>query len=262
MSGLDRVRWTLAALALGAGLLAVPGVLPAAPGAALPDAALPNALPRDGAAPVAAAGRGAEPPEAAAPGVAGRGPVVTAADRSAGVLGPDVPRSGTGTRAAVPGSAPAPGTGLVRSVRVEVEGGLPIDGPTFAGFVMDTLDDPRGWGLGGTTTFARTDGPAEIVVVLASPDLSARLCRPLVTHGRLSCRTGDRAVLTHYRWVLAHPDYGDDRTGYRQYVVSHEMGHLLGHGHLACPGPGAAAPVMLQQTLGLDGCAPNPWPYP
>ncbi len=231
----------VAVIALGAGLLAVPGVLPD---------------------PAAAQVVAPAPVVAAAPMTTAAAPAPPSADESAGVPGADVPPVGTGAPQVVPGSVPAPGPGPVRTVRVEVEGGLPVNGPVFAGFVMATLNDPRSWGRAGAMSFARTDGPAEITVVLASPDTSAALCRPLRTGGRLSCRNGPRAVLTHYRWVLAHPDYGDDRTGYRRYVVNHEVGHFLGYGHVACPGAGSPAPVMQQQTKGLLGCAPNPWPYP
>ncbi|WP_300008477.1 DUF3152 domain-containing protein [Pseudonocardia sp.] len=237
---LRRACLLTAAVALGAALLAVPGVLPGP--AATP---VPETVPRVAA--VTGAPAAPEPPSE---------------DARAGVLGSEVPPVGTGVPVVVPGSAPAPGPGRVRTVRVEVEGGLPVDGPAFADFVLDTLNDPRGWGRDGSMSFARTDGDAEVTVVLASPDTSARLCLPLRTGGTLSCRNGPLVVLTHHRWVLAHPDYGTDRTAYRQYVVNHEVGHFLGHGHVPCPGPDVAAPVMMQQTKGLLGCAPNPWPYP
>jgi hypothetical protein len=98
--------------------------------------------------------------------------------------------------------------------------------------------------------------------VLASPDRSAAICRPLITYGRLSCRSGDQAVLTMYRWVRGIPDYRGDLDGYRHYVVNHEVGHVLGHGHEYCAGKGERAPLMMQQTKGLKGCTPNPWPFP
>jgi len=186
----------------------------------------------------------------------------TPADFAAGVRSLKVVQTGTGRLVVVPGAVAAPGRGRVVKVRVEVEAGIGVDATAFAAFVMATLNDPRGWGHGGTLRFARTGGAAQIRVVLASPTTSARLCRPLQTFGKLSCRTGNAAVLTSYRWVKAIPEYGSDRTGYRHYVLSHEVGHALGHGHRQCAGRGAVAPVMMQQTKGLKGCLPNPWPYP
>ncbi len=186
----------------------------------------------------------------------------TAADRAAGIRSRTVDPTAGGELDVVPGTTAAPGRGEVRTVRVEVERGLPVDGARFAAFVLATLNDDRGWGHDGAMTFARTDGDAPIVVVLASPGTSAQLCGDLRTHGTLSCRNGSRVVLTFHRWVNATDEYADNITGYRQYVVNHEVGHALGHGHERCPGPGRPAPVMQQQTLGLKGCAQNSWPYP
>ena len=188
--------------------------------------------------------------------------LVTAADRGAGLRTLEVLSTGKKTLVVVPGNVKPPGKGRVYRVRVEVESGLNVDGTVFAGFVMATLNDGRSWGHGGTMTFARTAGKADIRVVLASPTTSAAMCRPLITKGTLSCANGSTAVLTVYRWIRGTADYGKDITGYRQYLVNHEVGHVLGHGHQACPGKGKRAPVMLQQTKGLKGCAKNPWPFP
>jgi Protein of unknown function (DUF3152) len=186
----------------------------------------------------------------------------TAADREAGILRREVAETGSGVFDVAEGSTPAPGTGEVHTLRIEVEQGLPVDRDRFADFVLDTLNDPRGWGHGGAMTFARTDGDAPVTLMLASPATSSQLCGDLDTRGKLSCRNGPHVVLTLYRWTNGTEEYADDLTGYRQYLVNHEVGHALGHGHEHCPGAGAPAPVMQQQTLGLKGCAPNSWPHP
>jgi hypothetical protein len=219
--------------------------------------------------PAAPAARQDAPPQGQAssaaptPASAPPAPAEPTPDELAGLTSRDVPEIRDGIFDAVPGTVPAPGSGPVTTVRVETEQGLPVDARRFAGFVMGTLDDPHGWGAGGRMTFARTDSDdAAIQVLLASPGTSDGLCHPIDTSGELSCRSGVRAILNFYRWVNGQEDYADNPTGYRRYLINHEVGHVLGHGHEQCPGPGRPAPVMQQQTLGLDGCAQNPWPYP
>ena len=53
---------------------------------------------------------------------------------------------------------------------------------------------------------------------------------------------------------------------YRQYVILHEVGHVLSrcsatHHQKACA-PCGRAPVMMQQTNGVGACRWNPWPVP
>jgi hypothetical protein len=209
-----------------------------------------------------------EPP--ASPATAG-GPTTTAApplatpdeaDLLAGLRSTSTLVVGDGTLDVVPGNVPGPGPGPVRSVRIEVEQGLAVDGPTFAAFVLATLNDPRSWGLNGRMTFARTDGAAEIRVVLASAATVDKLCAPVDTKGVLSCGHDGMAALNFTRWAEGAATYAADRTGYRQYLVNNEVGLLLGHPHVECPGPGQQAPVMQQQTVAVEPCTPNAWPFP
>ena len=188
---------------------------------------------------------------------------LTAQEVEAGLRSRTVVAQAGGRSTVVPGRVRAPGRGQVWSVRVEVERGLPVDGPRFAAFAMAVLNDPRSWGHGGRMTFERTDRrDADMVLLLASPRTTDALCRPLDTRGVASCAMRGRAILTFHRWVKATPEYAADPTAYRRYVVNHEIGHLLGHRHVRCPGKGRPAPVMQQQTYGLQGCRPNSWPRP
>jgi hypothetical protein len=189
-------------------------------------------------------------------------PGLTEADLAAGLRSADVPEQAAGTFSVVPGSDPGPGTGQVRTVRVEVEDGLAVDGAAFAATVMATLNDPRGWGHDGSLSFARTDGAAELRVMLASPASVDALCAPLDTAGQVSCGTNGHAVLNLRRWVLATDELAQDKVAYRQYLVNHEVGHLLGHRHEQCPAAGAVAPVMQQQSYKAAPCVPNAWPFP
>jgi hypothetical protein len=176
-----------------------------------------------------------------------------------------VTRHGPGTFTVVPGRQAAPDNGPRAkrlTVRVEVEKGTDVDLQQFASQVMAILNDPRSWGHGGTRTFARTDATkADVRVILASPDTSERMCKPLKTHGTESCSIGDRAILTTYRWAKATKEFGSLEV-YRDYVVNHEVGHVLGHHHQQCPGKGELAPVMQQQTIKVAPCRPNGWPFP
>ena len=173
---------------------------------------------------------------------------------------------GAGSVTVVPGSSAVYGTGPLQRFVVEVEDGIGVDGAAFAAAVEATLGDPRSWGNGGAMSFQRVDATApgayEFRVSLVSPGSMERYCPGVGTGGYTSCRYGERAVVNLARWETAVPDYQGDVATYRQYVVNHEVGHALGNGHEPCPGPGQLAPVMQQQTLGLDGCRRNAWPFP
>ena len=176
--------------------------------------------------------------------------------------------TGDGSLSVVDGSSEVYGTGPLKRFIVEVEDGIDVDGGGFAAAVASTLGDPRSWGNGGQMSFQRVGADAaaagqfEFKVSLVSPGHMETYCPGVGTGGYTSCRYGDRAVINLARWATAVPDYQGDIATYRLYVVNHEVGHVLGHGHEPCPGEGQRAPVMQQQTLGLEGCTKNAWPYP
>jgi hypothetical protein len=142
--------------------------------------------------------------------------------------------------------------------RVEVEEGLPYSAKRIARVVETTLSDDRGWAA--KHRLARVEGHSDLRIVLATPKTADELCAPVDTNGRLSCRNGSNVVLNAWRWQFGANSYTNNLRDYRRYVVNHETGHALGYPHARCPGDGATAPVMLQQTKGLEGCTANPWP--
>jgi hypothetical protein len=233
-----------------------------APGVADPDALV--VVPQGTPTPTPTAAASPTPTPSASVSGEATDPIARA-NAAAGVLPGAVPPSLGRDFAVAAGSEPAPGPGTVRTVRVEAEVGLPIDVDVFARFVMDTLNDARGWGANGSLTFARTDGEAEIRVLVASPASIDAMCAPLRTNGKWSCGRYGHAALNAVRWVEGAPAFLEadgDLTTYRQYLVNHEVGHLLGAQHTGCPAPGTLAPVMQQQSLGLNGCIPSGWPNP
>jgi hypothetical protein len=124
-----------------------------------------------------------------------------------------------------------------------------------------TLRDPRGW-VRAAFRLVRDDA-ATYVIVVAEADEVDRLCRPYDTYGKYSCQNGPVVALNADRWRTATPEWTGDLATYRQMLVNHEVGHLLGRHHPPapqCPRPGLRARVMAQQSTELNGCLPNPWP--
>ncbi|HEX2699558.1 MAG TPA: DUF3152 domain-containing protein [Acidimicrobiales bacterium] len=130
----------------------------------------------------------------------------------------------------------------------------------FEAEVEATLLDPRGWTRAGFRLVRRDDAPY-LVVLAEGPEVD-RLCLPHDTYGEYSCQRSETVALNAERWREATPQWTGDLHTYRQMLVNHEFGHLLGQPHPKpqCPRPGQPAPLMAQQSTELDGCLPNPWP--
>jgi hypothetical protein len=176
----------------------------------------------------------------------------------------DTPIGATGQYTRAPGGTARHGSGVLMTYRVEVETGTGQSAPVFAAAVDATLADPASWTGQGRWSVQRVAGEdVDLVIRLATSATVGKVCEAagLEDASYASCRTGQLVMINLDRWLNAVPEYRGDIALYRQYVINHEVGHGLGFGHQACPGPGRPAPVMQQQTLGLKGCLPNGWPY-
>jgi hypothetical protein len=192
--------------------------------------------------------------------------------KEAGTAGRQVVSRGNGrlTPVAIPDGVLRTATdGRTVRISVETEGGLPVDATEFARTVATVLTDARGWQREDAVRFVEVTPQAlakgarvDLRIALASPDTTDRLCTPLQTRGQVSCHNNNRAVVNLVRWQNGAGAYGSDLAGYRTYLVNHEVGHGLGHGHEYCSGEDRVAPLMMQQTYGLRGCTAWPWPTP
>ena len=130
----------------------------------------------------------------------------------------------------------------------------------FTTQVAETLADARGWPRAGLA-FEQVASGGEFTIWLAAAAKVPSFGSPCTVN--YSCRVGRNVVINEDRWKGASAAWNAAGAGLRDYrhmVVNHEVGHWLGHGHHFCSAPGAAAPVMQQQSKDLAGCQPNPWP--
>jgi len=148
----------------------------------------------------------------------------------------------------------------VVTYQVASKGTITVDAGTFAAQVAQTYADPRGWSRLGVT-FKQVVSGGQFTVVLAQAD-------SVPTFGSIcdtvwSCTVGNNVIINQDRWLYASQTWnqaGGSLRDYRHMVVNHETGHWLGHGHEQCGGAGQSAPIMLQQSINLQGCTFNIWP--
>ena len=194
----------------------------------------------------------------------GSSPTTTAAEPEATSTG-GMPHSGlVGTgkfTTSTVALAAARTTPVLHTYVVEVEGGVRTTPNAVAEQIERTLNDKRGWiGYRGASFAAVSSrAKAEFVIYLASPPTVDRMCAPLQVQSTWNCEVGKNVVLNSDRWFLMTPTYSN-LTDYRAYMVNHEIGHFLGRGHVGCPKAGNPAPVMLRQSMSLEGCVRNAWP--
>jgi hypothetical protein len=264
-------------LALPASLVLLGGASPSAGGDAVPadvpaasvaTAAQPSAGPPSPASPAAdltplrPTDPAADPTASgSAPPAGEAGDLRSGADRD-GLTGPG--RSVEGFLvAAVPEVGGVAGTGPRWRYTIEVDPATGLDPEDVARQVRTALHDERSWVRERTLEQVDEPARARIRLVVAAPETVDALCARagLRTNGIFSCWNGRFAALNAWRWEVGAAGF-EEIAQYRTYLINHEVGHGFGYGHVGCPAPGAPAPVMMQQTKGLDGCVANGWPYP
>ncbi len=131
----------------------------------------------------------------------------------------------------------------------------------FAAEAARIYGDGRGWGDWGKIAFKRVPSGGQFTLWLATPDWVPRFSS--VCDTTWNCTVGNNVIANEARWKYGSP------TGlrlslpdYHALIINHETGHWLGLAHRGCPAWGAPAPVMMQQSIYLGGCRPNPWPTP
>jgi len=210
-------------------------------------------------------------------------------DADAGLLSLDYPYEGAGTFSVVDGGTePDPLGPPVRWISIEVEDDINVNGRQFAEFVMDTLNDYRGWGAEERLQYARTDGVADYRIVIASPYTAAAVCpsphaaapESVVIEGQEpspgpsvtaepspstgvqeeSCAERSLGVISAYDWSAGVESFGDRYQQSRRYQVFHTIGHLMGFEDEECTS--GRASVMTRQWVLPEDCTANAWPYP
>jgi len=132
------------------------------------------------------------------------------------------------------------------------------------------LGDPRGW---PGVTFTRVTTEEDILRVPTEQAFIIRLTPlgvmekkyPEFKENQLSvANLTDRTIdINHCRWTAQCPNKSQlPLEQYHEYVILHEVGHILGkpHPHPASLPSKGPAPVMMQQTLGIQHLQPNSWP--
>ena len=143
---------------------------------------------------------------------------------------------------------------------VTTKGAVTADLATFKTLAAETYAHANGWSRLGVR-FAEVASGGDFTLVLSEASEVPNFGFPC--DSTYSCRVGRNVIINQDRWQNATDPWnaaGGDLRNYRHMVINHETGHWLGHNHENCKASGAAAPVMQQQSINLQGCKFNPWP--
>ena len=126
--------------------------------------------------------------------------------------------------------------------------------------IQDTLNDKRGWYRMGYH-FEHKDKDEyniDFEIMFVSESYIKKTCN----FTGLSCADTkyNKIYINVDRWRKGSKFSQLSLDEYRTYILNHELGHILGRNHVRPGRSGTKVPVMVQQTLGIGNCKPNPWP--
>jgi len=132
----------------------------------------------------------------------------------------------------------------------------------LVGKLAATYADPRGWTDNGRIAFQYAENGCDYTVWLASPANMTSF--GAICDSYYNCQVGNNVIVNNDRWLYATEAWNktsQDLETYRLLIINHETGHRLGfRDNPVCPGVGTPAPVMMQQSISLEGCTFNTWP--
>jgi hypothetical protein len=138
---------------------------------------------------------------------------------------------------------------------------------TFPHLLTALLHHPLGWQAHGNRFHILSQHQSAthpVITITLAPQAVIDSLFPSFQPQKLSvCNLLTKEVfLNEERWLGVYDDNhsGLSLPAYRAYMVNHEIGHALNLDHATCPGPQQLSPIMVQQTLGTQGCLPNPFP--
>ena len=150
---------------------------------------------------------------------------------------------------------------------VQIHQRVPVEeGVEFLQTVDQVLNDPRGWGLRFTRVpldkLLTYPSDQAFIIRLTPKEVLNKEFQEFAAHQLSVANMTDRVIyINACRWTGDCPNNSQlSLDEYRQYVINHEVGHMLGKHHPTELPDQLHAPVMIQQTLGIKHFYPNPWP--
>lgn len=200
-------------------------------------------------------------------------------------------RDGTDTTISYDSSAAIKKTDVTYSV---VKTGSTVDVASFESFrktAKETLNSPLGWAQLGIT-FSEIPSGGMFTLYLSDSKLMQKFnydeTKTSPCDTTFSCSIDNKVVINYDRWTQGSPikDWPSSFSSvgttsssalvgtianYQTMLINHEVGHWLGNPDIweykkfdlsipYCPKNGSVAPIMLQQSMSLRECSPNPWP--